>query len=274
MANYMMLKRNQCTLMEYLIPQNGVLEGPMHYGSGNSSPQNATGSSKDSSNGIVSNGTPKRPDNLEVTSTNGYKTKAIRDREEDGSLPSTPEFHSDSESDEQLERETKLLIHSFLGDFTGLSQPQRKETKALKTMKRVVADVLEKHRYAYNGMINKLSLDERDEDMSFVGAVAKSLFGDHTTNWGRIVSFMAFGAVVSQHLKEKGRDNYVALVSQEISAYLLSEQRDWIVKNNAWDGFVEFFRVADPESIVRHTLMAFAGFAGIGATLALLISGL
>lgn len=37
------------------------------------------------------------------------------------------------------------------------------------------------------------------------------------------------------------------------------------------DGFVEFFRVADPESIVRHTLMAFAGFAGIGATLALLI---
>lgn len=155
----MMLKRNQCTLMEYLIPQNGVLEGPMHYGSGNSSPQNATGSSKDSSNGIVSNGTPKRPDNLEVTSTNGYKTKAIRDREEDGSLPSTPEFHSDSESDEQLERETKLLIHSFLGDFTGLSQSQRKETKALKTMKRVVADVLEKHRYAYNGKLKPVCAD-------------------------------------------------------------------------------------------------------------------
>lgn len=37
------------------------------------------------------------------------------------------------------------------------------------------------------------------------------------------------------------------------------------------DGFVEFFRVADPESTVRNTLMAFAGFAGIGATLALLI---
>uniref|UniRef100_A0A668SNL1 Bcl-2 Bcl-2 homology region 1-3 domain-containing protein n=1 Tax=Oreochromis aureus TaxID=47969 RepID=A0A668SNL1_OREAU len=131
-----------------------------------------------------------------------------------------------------------------------------------------VADVLEKHRYAYNGMINKLSLDEREEDMSFV---AKSLFGDHTTNWGRIVSFVAFGAVVSQHLKEKGRDNCVVLVSQEISAYLLSEQRDWIIKNNAWDGFVEFVRVADPESIVRNTLMAFAGFACIGATLALLI---
>lgn len=129
----------------------------MHYGSGNSSPQNATGSSKDSSNGIVSNGTPKRPNNLEVTAPNGYTTKAIR--EEDGSLPSTPEFHSDSESDEELERETKLLIHSFLGDFTGLSQPQRKETKALKTMKRVVADVLEKHRYAYNGKLKLVCAD-------------------------------------------------------------------------------------------------------------------
>lgn len=37
------------------------------------------------------------------------------------------------------------------------------------------------------------------------------------------------------------------------------------------DGFVEFFQVADPESTVRNTLMAFAGVAGIGATLALLI---
>uniref|UniRef100_A0A3Q0RA11 MCL1 apoptosis regulator, BCL2 family member b n=1 Tax=Amphilophus citrinellus TaxID=61819 RepID=A0A3Q0RA11_AMPCI len=122
-----------------------------------------------------------------------------------------------------------------------------------------------------SGMVNKLSLDERGEDVTFVSAVAKSLFADKTTNWGRIASLMAFGAVVCQRLKEKGRDNCVELVSQEISTYLLSDQRDWLVKNNAWDGFVEFFRVADPESTVRNTLMAFAGFAGIGATLALLI---
>lgn len=37
------------------------------------------------------------------------------------------------------------------------------------------------------------------------------------------------------------------------------------------DGFVDFFRVADPESTVRNLLMAVAGVAGIGATLALLI---
>jgi len=33
------------------------------------------------------------------------------------------------------------------------------------------------------------------------------------------------------------------------------------------DGFVEFFQVAEPETTVRNTLMAFAGFAGIGAKL-------
>lgn len=37
------------------------------------------------------------------------------------------------------------------------------------------------------------------------------------------------------------------------------------------EGFVEFFQVSDPESTVRNMLMAVAGVAGLGATLALLI---
>ncbi|KAM6910749.1 induced myeloid leukemia cell differentiation protein Mcl-1b [Xenentodon cancila] len=118
-------------------------------------------------------------------------------------------------------------------------------------------------------MIKKLSLDDTD-DMGFVSAVATSLFADGTTNWGRIASLVAFGVAVCQHLKERGRDSCVDSVAQEISTYLLTHQGDWLVKNNSWDGFVEFFRVADPESTVRNTLMAFIGVAGIGATLALL----
>ena len=82
-------------------------------------------------------------------------------------------------------------------------------------------------------MVNKLSLDDR-EDTSFVSSVARSLFADGTTNWGRIVSLVAFGAVVSQYLKEKGRGHCVEQVGQEISTYLLTEQRDWLIKNNSW----------------------------------------
>ncbi|CAK6967800.1 induced myeloid leukemia cell differentiation protein Mcl-1b [Scomber scombrus] len=260
-----------------LFAQNGVVEG-----SGLRAP------TIDSHNGIVStNITPKqRPTSLVVSpkTKSGYATKTTTLREgssdmEDGSLPCSPELLSDSEPDvsgcpaeeEALENDTRQLIKHFLRDFTGLSKPRWSESKPLSTMKRVVEDVLEKHRYAYKGMINKLSLDDRDDDMRFVSSVATSLFGDRTTNWGRVASLVAFGAVVCQYLKEKGRENCVDLVGEEITMYLLTDQKDWLIKNNAWDGFVEFFRVADPESTVRNTLMAFAGFAGIGATLALLI---
>lgn len=86
-------------------------------------------------------------------------------------------------------------------------------------------------------MINKLSLDDKVDDVSFITAVAQSLFSDGTTNWGRIASLVAFGAAVCQHLKEKHRENCVDLVAQEISSYLLSAQRDWLVRNNSWVGY-------------------------------------
>ncbi|XP_030012879.1 induced myeloid leukemia cell differentiation protein Mcl-1-like [Sphaeramia orbicularis] len=223
-----------------------------------------------------------RPNNLGVKAKNEHLPKSLQeDRDEadaDGSLPCTPEFQS-LEPDvpscpaghEVLEADTRQLIIGFLKVFTGVSKPRWSQNEALSTMKRVVEDLLEKHRYAYNGMINKLSLDDRGDDMRFVSAVATSLFEDGTTNWGRVASLVAFGAVVCQYLKKKGRENCVELVGEEISAYLLSDQRDWLLKNNSWDGFVEFFRVSDPESTVRNTLMTVAGLAGIGATLAMLI---
>lgn len=84
------------------------------------------------------------------------------------------------------------------------------------------------------GIINKLSLDDRGDNVSFVSEVAKSLFSDGTTNWGRVASLVAFGAIVSQHLKEKGRAQCVEQVAEEISSYLLSHQRNWLVKNKSW----------------------------------------
>ncbi|XP_029306639.1 induced myeloid leukemia cell differentiation protein Mcl-1b [Cottoperca gobio] len=253
------------TMSHYNLPQNGVAEGAMHYGLGNSSP-------KDSHSGNVGlNDAPKRPKSL------GVKTTKASNDMDDESLPCSPELLSDSEDsgcgavDEVLENDTRQLISCVLRDLTEPSKSSWMESPELTTMKRVVEDLLLKHRYAYNGMLKKLPLDDCTDDASFVSAVAKSLFADGTTNWGRIASLVAFGAVVSRYLKERGRDNDVELVGQQIATYLLSDQRDWLVKNNAWDGFVKFFQVADPESTVRNTLMAFAGFAGIGATLALLI---
>ncbi|KAM7421563.1 hypothetical protein PAMA_015615 [Pampus argenteus] len=257
-----------------IFPQNGSVEGSMRFASAGSSPQMNRAPAIETHNGNVSssnNVTPKqRPTVLGVSPKNGYVSKNLREDFSDsdgGSLPSTPELQSDSE----LEKVTRELLKRFLEEFTGLSKSSWYPSKELSTLKKVVNDLLEKHRYSYNGMINKLSLKDRGDDVSFISAVAKSLFADGTTNWGRVASLVAFGAVVCQYFKESGRENCVELVGHEISTYLLTDQRDWLVKNNAWDGFVQFFQVTDPESTVRNTLMAFAGFAGIGATLALLI---
>ncbi|KAM8870918.1 induced myeloid leukemia cell differentiation protein Mcl-1b isoform 2-T2 [Spinachia spinachia] len=223
-----------------ILPQNGV--ATMRLGSSDPAPQIAMGSAKEPHGGNAGpNDAPKRPSVLGVTG--GYAAKALREDGEgtdNGSLPCTPQSDGEPESrDSQagaaaLEDDTGRLLGRFLGEFTGLSKAQWNPSRELTTMKRVVGGALEKHRYVFNGMVNKLSLDDRSDDASFVREVATSLFADGTTNWGRIASLVAFGAVVCQHLKEQGRGNCVELVGQEISAYLLSEQRDWLIKNKAW----------------------------------------
>jgi len=250
----------------------------MHYGPGGNGSLTTMTTPQRPKKLSVNNDSPKLSHLSDFVSKNGD----LGGDNDDGSLPCTPELDSEidlsgccssSAGDEVLEHDTRHLIGGFLTDYVRVSQPRRKQqqSEAHSTMKRVVEDVIEKHRYLYNGMINKLELDERGDDMSFMSSVATSLFSDGTTNWGRIASLVAFGAVVCQYLKKKDREQCVELVGHEISTYLLSDQREWLIKNNSWDGFVDFFRVTDPESTVRNTLMAVAGFAGIGATLALLI---
>lgn len=83
-------------------------------------------------------------------------------------------------------------------------------------------------------MLGKLNLDEREDDMSVISSVAKELFSDGITNWGRIASLLAFGAVVCLYEKESGRGHCVSFVAEEISSYLLCNQKEWLLKNNSW----------------------------------------
>ncbi|XP_077371752.1 induced myeloid leukemia cell differentiation protein Mcl-1-like [Festucalex cinctus] len=166
-----------------------------------------------------------------------------------------------------LDTDTRRLIGRFFSDFTGLSKSAWNQSKALSTLKRVVTMLVDKHRFRYNGIINTLSLERRGCDMTFISKVAKNLFADGVTSWGRIASLVAVGAVVSQALKEKQQASCVELVAHEVSTYLLSHQRTWLVQHNAWDGFVEFFKEHDLESTVRNVLLAFVGLASGTAVL-------
>lgn len=85
-----------------------------------------------------------------------------------------------------------------------------------------------------SGMTKQLSLEDRGHDVSFIGSVARNIFADGVNNWGRIASLVAFGVVVAQYMKDNGRGDCVEQVSQEMSTYLLTDQRDWLLKNNGW----------------------------------------
>ncbi|KAI4905555.1 hypothetical protein NFI96_009280 [Prochilodus magdalenae] len=189
-----------------------------------------------------------------------------------GSLPESPLCDDDFAPDfasSALVEETRGLIGAFYRGYLG--HKNRNQHPALGTMSRVVEGLVRKHSIAYNGMVQKLNLKEQDDSMEFVSKVAVTLFDDGTTNWGRIVSLVGFGAVVCARLKEAGREHCVENVANHISSYLGKHQLQYLINNKAWEGFVEFFREDDSESRVRNALMAFAGFAGLGAGLALLI---
>lgn len=108
--------------------------------------------------------TPPRPTKLGVNVVKSnvlgnHMSDRSNDDDSDGSLPCTPQMASECgpelsncpSGDEVLEHDTRQLIENFLGDYTGLSQPRWTQSKPLTTMKRVVEDVIAKHRYAYNG---------------------------------------------------------------------------------------------------------------------------
>ncbi|KAL6473342.1 hypothetical protein MHYP_G00169030 [Metynnis hypsauchen] len=163
-----------------------------------------------------------------------------------------------------LEEETLCIIRDFYQGYGS-----RNQHPASDTLSRVVEGILHKHSAAYSGMVQRLCLEQQDDSMEFISSVAKSVFDDGITNWGRIASLVAFGAVVCERLKEAGRHQCVRNVIQHISTYLSTDQRQWLLNNKAWGGFVEFFRDDDLESRVWNTLMGFviAGGVGMGLTL-------
>lgn len=131
--------------------QNGVGDG-----AGLPSPQIQMGSSV---NGSVGD-SPKRPSKLSVVTPKVRLTKEDSEDMQDGSLPCTPETHSvdgldvsgrPAGDEAAVDSDTRQLLSRFMADVAGVSRAQWRESRELATMKRVVGDLIEKHRYVYNG---------------------------------------------------------------------------------------------------------------------------
>ncbi|XP_044127548.1 induced myeloid leukemia cell differentiation protein Mcl-1 [Bufo gargarizans] len=174
-------------------------------------------------------------------------------------------------SPDPLHTDTRALLHTFFREWAGdAKQEDGDSPRALPTMRRLGGDINEKHRMAFQGMLQKLSI-QRPEDIQKLSEVPSMVFSDGVTNWGRIVTVISFGAFVAKHLKSIHMENCVGILADSFTDYLMTQKKEWIVEHNGWDGCVEFFHVEDYESGLKTVLMAFAGVAGLGASLAYMI---
>ncbi|XP_009989876.1 PREDICTED: induced myeloid leukemia cell differentiation protein Mcl-1, partial [Tauraco erythrolophus] len=119
-------------------------------------------------------------------------------------------------------------------------------------------------------MLRKLEI-QKEEDLQSVREVAAHVFSDGVTNWGRVVTLISFGAFVAKHLKSIKQERCISSLAGIITDALVSSKREWLMSQGGWEGFVDFFRVEDLEGSIRNVLMAFAGVAGLGASLAYMI---
>eukprot|EP00062_Callorhinchus_milii_P026643 gi/632989003/ref/XP_007883412.1/ PREDICTED: induced myeloid leukemia cell differentiation protein Mcl-1 homolog [Callorhinchus milii] len=125
--------------------------------------------------------------------------------------------------------------------------------------------VIDKHRAVFTGIVNHLNISGK-RDLNAIKKVGTEMFSDGEMNWGRVVSFIAFGAVMGEHLAKLQLDDLIDLMAEEITQYLTQQKREWLQKHNGWDGFTEFFEEDDIEDSTKKVLMMVAsvGLAGAG----------
>lgn len=164
----------------------------------------------------------------------------------------------------------KVLLQGLWGRLGAHNGTPPEVDRALETLRRVGGGILDKHQLAFQGMLRKMEI-KNESDLKTVSEVAKFVFDDGVTNWGRITTLIAFGAFVAKHLKSINQEGCVGALAEIITDVLVTDKRDWLVEHDGWEGFVKFFHVEDIEGSVRSVLMAFAGVAGLGASLAYMI---
>ncbi|XP_069796327.1 induced myeloid leukemia cell differentiation protein Mcl-1 homolog [Narcine bancroftii] len=194
-----------------------------------------------------------------------------------GSLPQTPDDGEAADSD-AFSHLTFSLVRGFLRQYVGLAEPAGRtgwlcwsqqpgsgHRQAAETLQRIGARLIEKHRTAFTGMVNRLN-NSHSCSVDAISRVAAEMFSDGEMNWGRVVSFIVFGAVLSDHLKKTGPEDCIDDVATRITQYLTKELREWLESHNGWDGFTKFFQENSSEECAKKALMWIAGvgIAGVG----------
>ena len=150
-------------------------------------------------------------------------------------------FLTSKTEDVDLEMETREVIRACLRDYVNLPVlPSGRDQERLRvSMGFCINDMLEQHRVRYEEMVRKTTN---------VAEIATETFRGGETNWGRVVALVAYGAVACElgcpvpgpGYISSTKERRVEVMAERISNYLLEHQREWMVQNQAWKGFVRW----------------------------------
>ncbi|XP_032829936.1 anti-apoptotic protein NR13-like [Petromyzon marinus] len=177
-------------------------------------------------------------------------------------------------NDDALTVETANFITGYMAHLTPTEQPphQQQLSSASELLKSMGDSLLEQHRAAISGMVSRVEAQTDPEELrgSALG-VAREMFSDGHMNWGRVVALVVFCALLVKRLKASGRlsDAEARAVADEVAAFLVSSRKAWFVQQGGWNGFVREFERETPDSALKNTLMAVAGFGAMTALAAL-----
>lgn len=144
-------------------------------------------------------------------------------------------------------------------------------TKTSKCL-RIVADKLIKdNSELFYSMCDQLHLTLISTYPTFV-QIADQIF-QSGKNWGRIVSFVAFGATLAVHCAQ--REDLHELVNKVVdwvSLYMNQNLSFWIQENGGWEGFVDFVNFSGQRKKLQKMSVVFGLGVGVGVVTALLLS--
>ena len=112
----------------------------------------------------------------------------------------------------------------------------------LKTMRRMMKYLIEKHQISFTSMAKKLLIDETANICRSFVIIADKMFKDRQINWGRIVTLYAFVAsLVEYSVSHKIGENCEQKLGDLVSSYVADNLLDWIYQQGGWDAMVRYF---------------------------------
>jgi hypothetical protein len=182
------------------------------------------------------------------------------------------------ESNEDVRNEISRCLTLLARDAMGLdnNNVSAKERKLINHMRFLVDQMLLKHAFSYQGILQKLSAAQNPRQIGChtlycLISVVQQMFSDSRINWGRLVSLFAFTKVWVGHEKTWQKSKEAQWKdAREFGSYLMERTGDWIEEQG---GMYQLMQCLPNHHMERQKLFLgmVAGTCGLAALTVILL---